>query len=338
MEHKTVKKTPNYLEEGVLLVSAPSIMETTFSSAKSLYKPIEPLGLLYIAGNLLKNNINTSILDCNLEGLSIDESVNEIEKIKPMALGISCLTAEAYLVEELLKRVKDAMPDLKIIMGNMHASYFSDYYLGNKLSDYVVHGEGEEVMVDLVRAIREKTNNIKDIRGVSYHNDENEIIISSEKNIVSDLDSLPLPAWNLVEPNKYRHSFYYNFNPSRTRMMITSRGCPIGCSFCVIHEGQKVRHHSPERVIDELEFLIKDYGTTHINFLDAMFLSKTSRTIKLCEMIINRNIKVKWACEAHVNFINPEILSLMKRAGCETIYFGIESGDDNLLKNIGNKS
>jgi len=122
MEHKTVKKTPNYLEEGVLLVSAPSIMEKTFSSAKSLYKPIEPLGLLYIAGNLLKNNINTSILDCNLEGLSIDESVNEIEKIKPMALGISCLTAEAYLVEELLKRVKDAMPDLKIIMGNMHAS------------------------------------------------------------------------------------------------------------------------------------------------------------------------------------------------------------------------
>ncbi len=334
----TVRTTPNYLEEGVLLVSAPSIMEKTFSSAKSLYKPIEPLGILYIAGNLLKNKINTAILDCNLEGLSIDESVNEIKKIKPMAMGISCLTAEAYLVEELLKRIREAVPDIKIIMGNMHASYFSDYFLSKNLSDYVVHGEGEEVMVDLVRDIKEKTNNIKNIRGVSYRNDENEIIITNEKNNVSDLDSLPFPAWNIIEPNKYRHSFYYNFNPSRTRMMITSRGCPIGCSFCVIHEGQKVRHHSPERVIDELEFLIKDYRTTHINFLDAMFLSKSSRTIKLCEMIISRNIKIKWACEAHVNFINPEILRLMKRAGCETIYFGIESGDDNLLKNIGKKS
>lgn len=338
MTYNKLKVPQNYLDEGVLLVSAPSIMDKTFSSAKSLYKPIEPLGLLYIAGNLLKNNINTAILDCNLEGLSIDESVIEIKRMKPMVLGISCLTAEAYLVEDLLERLRNTLPDMKIVMGNMHASYFSEYYLHKKLADFVVHGEGEEVIVDLVRGLKEKTNGIFNIKGVSYINDKNEISGSAEKNIVSDLDSLPFPAWTIVEPNKYRHSFYYNFNPSKTRMMITSRGCPIGCSFCVIHEGQKVRHHSPERVIDEIEFLIKDYETTHINFLDAMFLSNRSRIIKLCEMIIERNIKIKWACEAHVNYINQESLKLMKKAGCETIFFGIESGDDNLLRNIGKKS
>ena len=119
--------------------------------------------------------------------------------------------------------------------------------------------------------------------------------------------------------------------------MVTSRGCPIGCTFCTIHEGKKVRYQAAKRIFSEMVFLKTEYQTTHINFLDPMFLANRARVYELCERLVQGNIGIRWACEAHVNYANKDLFYTMKRAGCETIYFGLESGSNKLLKNIGKK-
>ena len=250
-------------------------------------------------------------------------------------MAISCLTQEAYIVGMLLERVREELPHVKIVMGNLHSSLFADYYLKKGLADIVVNGEGEEVMVEVVKAFREGAG-FGHIEGISIMEEGKFIQKKSVK--VENLDSLPFPAWEIAPLDKYRSHFYYNFNPKRTRIMITSRGRPIGCSFCSIHEGQKVRYQSTERILEEIEILKRDYGTTHINFLDPMFLSRKSRVREICEGLLKENIDIRWACEAHVNYADDELFALMRRAGCETMFFGVESGNDELLRGIGKRT
>jgi magnesium-protoporphyrin IX monomethyl ester (oxidative) cyclase len=336
MERNMTYINSNGNNTDVLLVTAPSIMDITFSSAKSLYKPVEPLGLLYMAGSLVHEGIPTKILDCNAEGLSINQSIEKIKQINPLILGISCLTQEAFLVEKLLKSLRKVLPNVKIVMGNTHSKYFHEYFLKNKIADVVIHGEGEIVMPELVKVLK-NGGDMSQVKGISYI-DKNNQIIKTAYTLISDLDSIPFPAWNLINLKNYRSFFYYNFNPKKTRIMITSRGCPIGCSFCTIHEGQKVRYQSPERIIKEIKFLVKEYGTTHIEFLYPMFLANRSRVTAFCELLLKEKINIKWACEMHANYANEELFKLMKKTGCETVFIGIETGDDGLLKNVGKKT
>ncbi|MBF0188344.1 MAG: radical SAM protein [Magnetococcales bacterium] len=320
----------------VLLIAAPSTMESRFKSTTSLYKPTEPLGLLYIAANLLKHGYSVRFIDFNAEGIALPEAISLIEKIQPKILGISCLTQEAYMVEELLKQVRHTLPQTPVVMGNVHSSYFFDYYLKNNLSDYVVHGDGEETMVALTEVILSK-GDPKTVNGISYLDSEGGSV-TTPPNIINDLDALPPPAWELAKIEKYKASFYYNFQPDRTRIMISSRGCPIGCTFCTIHDGKKVRFHSAERVVAEIQHLVDTYGTTHINFQDPMFLTRPSRVRDICNGLIDKGIKIGWACEAHVNYAREDLFEIMKKAGCHTVFFGLECGDDALLKNIGKRT
>ena len=324
-------------DQQVLLVSAPSIIEASFASfTKNLYKPTEPLGLLYIAGNLRHNGIDVHFLDCNGEGLCLEESVKKIVSGRPRIVAISCLTQEAYMVEELLKKLRPLLPDSTIVMGNLHSSYFARYYLENGIADVVVHGEGEKVMVDLAQAILNKKP-LFNVHGISFM-DAVGSVIATPVHVIDDLDALPVPAWDLANLKNYKSPFYYNSHPNKTRIMVTSRGCPIGCTFCTIHEGQKVRFQSPERVIDEIKFLIREYGTTHINFLDPMFLSKPKRVMEICALIKSEGLQFRWSCEGHVNYAKPDLFKAMQEAGCETLFFGLESADDGLLRTIGKKT
>lgn len=320
----------------MLLVSPPSVVDEVFMKGRHLFNPAEPLGLLYIASSLLRENRTVKILDCNGEGLSTDRAVEKIIEINPFILGISCLTPEARKVETLLERVRDALPETVVVMGNLHARYFHEYYLRKNLAHIVVHGEGELVMPEIVRHLRERRNP-DHIKGISYL-DDGDRVKTTPPEPIADLDSLPPPAWHLVDVKNYRSNFYYNFNPTRTRMMVTSRGCPVGCSFCVIHDDRRVRHHGAKRIIEEILFLKRTYGTTHINFQDAMFLHKPAKVMEICDAMTNGGIDVSWACEAHVNFVREELFERMKEAGCGTVFFGLEAGDDGLLERIGKKS
>ncbi|MBF0102468.1 MAG: B12-binding domain-containing radical SAM protein [Desulfobacterales bacterium] len=333
MQQINIKKTYGI---DVVLVLAPSIMDVTFSNAKSLYKPVEPIGLLYIAASLLSQGLSVRILDCNAEGLSVSQSVSKIQEIDPFILGISCLTQEAFMVEALLVKVRQALPNTIIVMGNIHSSCFPEYYLSKGIADMIMLGEGEAAFPQLVKYLK-KGDYPDTLEGLVYLDDNNKLI-KNEPKPIDNLDSLPFPAWHLVDLKKYKYHFYYHFNPKVTRNMVTSRGCPIGCSFCTIHDGQKVRFHSYERMIEEIDMLMKHYGMRQIMFQDPMFLAKRSRIEGFCDSILQKNIKIGWACEVHVNYAKKDLFKLMKQAGCHTVFYGIETADDILLKNIGKKS
>jgi radical SAM superfamily enzyme YgiQ (UPF0313 family) len=150
------------------------------------------------------------------------------------------------------------------------------------------------------------------------------------KNFIENLDSLPIPSRELIDMKKYSAHLKTQNTPATTIM--TSRGCPFQCIYCSKPiTGSKLRSVSPENVIKEIEHLINNYGIKEIIFYDDSFTLDRERAIKICDLIIQKNIRIKWQCETRVNLVDEGLLKKMKQAGCATIAYGIESGSNRVL-------
>jgi radical SAM superfamily enzyme YgiQ (UPF0313 family) len=173
------------------------------------------------------------------------------------------------------------------------------------------------------------------IKGIVFHKN-GALVCNEPRPFIADLDGIPFPARDLIP----QHLFYLNLHNARYRRcfsVMTSRGCPFNCSFCAarIVSGTKYRMHSPEYVLDEMKMLVKDYRAQQLIITDDTFTLDYSRLEKICNGIIKARLGLKWFCFAQVNTVNRDILKLMKKAGCYSIGFGVESADKQMLKQIG---
>lgn len=304
-----------------------------------IYGPIKvsagryfPLGLGYIAAVLRRDGHKVSLLDPEAEGISYPAIAKRIEQSNPDVIGISSATPNFAYAVKIAKIAKDL--SIPTILGGTHASSLPEMILEkHREIDIIVIGEGEITVSRLCEAI-EKGEDIKNIEGIAYRKKE-KIIKTGLRKPIPNIDDLPFPARDLIDMSLYRpHSYIDTGEKSAT--MITSRGCPNRCIFCASHitMGKKFRAHSPEYVIREIRHLIEDYKVEHIVLNDDTFTLDPERVKKICKELISKRIKIEWSCLARTNTITYEILELMKKAGCNCVAFGVESGDPHILENL----
>jgi anaerobic magnesium-protoporphyrin IX monomethyl ester cyclase len=296
-----------------------------------------PLGLGYLSSILKQNGIQTIIIDALMLGLSEKELIAAIKKEKPDAVAITCLTAFSREVVSLSKCLKAL--SMRVIIGGVHPTFLPFRTLCDSGCDFVICGEGE---VPLLRLIKNNFNP-KGIKGIYHQNNlkrENKKIEFAE--IIENINDLPFPDWEQMDPRKYTkapHGLFVRHFP--IGIVIATRGCPYECTFCSSPNFFKrhVRFRSPENIVDEIEYLVKTFKTREIHFEDDNLTLKRDHTERLCRLIIERGLKIFWACPNGIRAdkVDKDLIKLMKRSGCYYLSFGIESASLEILKNIKKK-
>ncbi len=218
-----------------------------------------------------------------------------------------------------------------IVFGGPHATVLPESCLRNG-ADYVVLGEGEVTMLELVDALA-SGNDVSKVSGIAYLRD-NVLHRTAARGVISNLDDIPLPARDLLPMDKYRNS-QARSRKQPSHSLFTSRGCPGTCSFCnKMIFGTKARYFSVERIVEEF-FLLRDrYGAQDIAIYDDNFLADRKIAHAVCDALIRNKFDRTWSIEARIDSVDREILLHAKEAGCDFIAYGIESGSQKVLNSI----
>jgi anaerobic magnesium-protoporphyrin IX monomethyl ester cyclase len=287
---------------------------------------LPPLGLAYIAGALEKAGHEIMFIDAVAENLTRDEVRKKIKDFKTQIVGVTCLTPTILGALEACEISKEC--GAIVIIGGVHLEVYPKETLSYNFIDYGIIGEGEETVVELVDTI-ENNKPVNNILGIAYK-ENNEIKINPAR-IVKDLDSIPMPARHLLPMDKYNSVI--SLHPMTT--MMSSRGCPFHCGFCFKGETDKVlRLRNPIKVVDEMEYVVKQYKVKEIMFYDDTFTWNKKHVEDICHEIIKRGLKIKWEAPTRVNTVTEELLELMKKAGCRRLRYGVESGDSQPFSSI----
>ena len=248
-----------------------------------------PLGLGYLASSLIKAGHEVVLLDCCLKNISSDAFANVLKKENPSLVGINAMTS--YYTEAI--KYVNQVKKLGIIacLGGPHISALPENSLLESGADFVLLGESDKTLVELVNALENKKSFSK-IKGIGFKKN-GKIIINTKADLIKDLDGLPFPAWNLMNPGKYPiapHGAIVKRFP--VAPIITTRGCPFNCSFCSSKciWMQRLRFRNPEKVVDEIEYLQKKYNIKGTFFVSAKFAKKYPNLIKKIESLLNNEI------------------------------------------------
>ena len=280
-----------------------------------------PLGLAYMAAVLEQNNFEVKIIDCPVSGIDHEKLKTELSSFQPTIVGIGCMTP---IVESALKSAhtaKEVCPNAKVVMGGPHATFADKQILTDEKDvDLVVRGEGEETILELAKQPPE-LKKISEIKGITFRHN-NQIIRSPDRPFIQNLDALPLPAYKYVPIEKYR------ITGMKLLPIISSRGCPFQCSFCVASQmfGAKYRARSSKNVLDELEWLKKEYDAEGIAFQDDTLTFDRKRATEICDGMIERKTNLPWGCGTRADVVTKEVLQKMSKAHCNETMFGVESG------------
>lgn len=299
-------------------------------------EPLPSLGLISLAAVLEKNGIAVQVIDASIDKLSWAELKKFIENSKAQIIGITCLTEFRFESFKTAQIAKQTLPESWVLIGGPHPTFTAeDTLFNNPEIDIVVRGEGEYILPDLCQAYKNKLE-LKDIDGITYRK-EGKIIHNSPAPVIKDLDSLPFPARHLLPIEKYNFRLFVPGKGWRsTTHLITSRGCPFGCSFCITSQmsGRIWRARSPENVMAELEEIIEQSGIKTIWFYDDTFTMNKERVLKICDLILKKNLRIDFTCSIRVDTVDKELLKAMKEAGCFKVFFGIESGSPRILEKV----
>jgi anaerobic magnesium-protoporphyrin IX monomethyl ester cyclase len=284
------------------------------------YGTAMPLGLGYLASYLISKGHSVKVLDLEVEDYRIEEDIDYI--------GITILTSTYPLAIKTIKRLRQDYPNAKIIVGGPHISSLPiETLTENPEIDLGVYGEAE---ITLSEIADEKPN--VEILGLVWR-DGTEIKINLPRPLIKNLDELPFPARHLFPMDKYK--IHPPYSSDKFTNIITSRGCVYNCSYCSKSIfGRTYRAFSPEKVIQEIQEVIRDYGIKTIHFYDDDFTLNMKRAERICDLMIKENIKVRWSCTTRPDLVTKELLVKMKKAGCYMIAFGVESGNNEILSRI----
>jgi len=294
-----------------------------------------PSGTGYIASTLLSEGHEVEIYNQDMHHYPEEHLTSYLDDNKFDVVGLGVI-AGYYQYGKLLK-VSEAINASKnrpahYILGGHGPSPEPAYFLERTGADVAVIGEGEETIVELLCAISEG-GSLSRVKGIAYW-DDGQVRVNPRRPLIEDIDSIPWPAYELFPMEYYRllgmpHSARGDFVMS----ILSARGCTFKCNFCYrIDEGYRIR--SPEAIVDEIEYLQKNYRINYIDFADELLMSSKQRVTELCEAFIRAKLKFKWACNGRLNYACGETLKLMKDIGCVYINYGIEAFDDEALKNM----
>lgn len=303
------------------------------SSYQSWYK-VPSLGLGYLAAILEKDGVEVKIFDARFFNMSNQNLIKEICRFSPDVVGFTTMTHEIKRTAVIAETLKDEL-HAQIIIGGCHISALPAETMEEfPVIDYGVVGEGEDTLLELIRYL-DGHGRIEDIEGLVYKSNGN-VTQNKPREPIVNLDHLPFPAFHHYFKRGKRslshHDIYYQ--------IVTSRGCPFNCAFCMRALGKTVRRRSAENIISEIEFAIVEYGAHTVNFADEVFLFNNTETKNILNEFIKHEIprKIRWSALTRADLVDRELISLAKKSGCYRLEIGVESGNNEILKRINKRT
>jgi len=309
----------------VLLVTTPRPPHLSPAAVQVSENSAPPLGLLNVAAALEDAGYSVAVHDFYQLGGSPASILVLLDSLRPQVVGISALTSGFHLALALAKRVKEFDADITTVIGGPHATALPEEVAANPQIDFVIRGEGEITMVELLRACGRKAA-LGLTPGLTFRSGSQ--VISTMDRSPMPFDEAPMPARHLVPMDRYLQK----------GAIVTSRGCAYHCWFCssVTFNTHKYRYRSSGLVIDEMDMLHDKYGITDFEFIEDTFSCDAARVFELMHQL--RGKRYEWACQATIPDLDrtAALLPAMIESGCRGLFFGIESGNDAVLKKIKN--
>jgi len=311
----------------VCLISPP--YSSAVKSAIGTTSP--PLGLAYLA-SVLRRNHEVRIIDANILDYSLEDVRRELKTFHPDIVGITSVTPSIPRAFDTARIAKEVNENCTVVMGGPHVTFLPEESMREcRYIDVIVRGEGERTTEELVNTI-EKDDSLRKVKGITFR-DGARIVSTEPRPFIKNIDEIPFPSRDLLPIYKYKaYGIVYT-------TMLTSRGCPFGCSFCASSRlfGKFWRGRSAENVLEEIRMIHDEYKIRNIEFVDDTFTLNKRRVEEICDGIIKERLDVNWGASSRVDGITERLAEKMKKAGCWIIYLGIESGCQKILDDIGKR-
>lgn len=316
----------------LLLINPPLTLKERYGKLAAGGDKMAPLGLCYLAASARQAGFNVGIIDAEAQNFNPQVTANKILAWSPKVAGITAVSASIYNAAAVAEAVKKKNPGISIVLGGQHVSAaYNETMQRFPQFDFGIIGEGELALTGLLNNLL-TAKPVKDLPGLVMR-ENGAVRFLSPSVPIENLDELPLPAWDLLEgfPHKYTLNIHA-FGRMPAASLVVSRGCYGKCVFCDRSVfGNKLRFHGSQYVIRMLKYLIKNYNIKEITFQDDNFLASTERVREICASIIKEKLGISWTCHARVDDVDPEILKMLKMAGCWEIAYGFESGSQKIL-------
>jgi len=296
---------------------------------------VHPVGLGYLKACLLQEGFK-EVKVVDMSDLKFGSVREIIHAESPEIVAITTVTETRGNALKTVTIAKEINPRVKTILGGVHATVMYQQIMENYPAvDIICRGEGETTIVELFQALS-NADDLRKVRGIVYRQD-GEIVVTEEREKIRDLDALPFPNYDDLDLKKYKN-VGGPWKGKPLAPIMTSRGCPFSCSFCSSHSvWGNWRPRSISNVLDEIEWLVSQYGYEIVGILDSIFTLNKARTKEFCQGILNRGLRIEWRAGTRTDCVSLEMLELMREAGCRSLYFGVESGSPTILKNLNKK-
>ncbi len=294
---------------------------------------VYPVYLGYVSSVLRQEGFEVYPIDAVEKEMGIYQFTEELKKINPKVIVLEISAPSLNYDLETAQALKHALPDAAIIFCGVHATYAHKQLIEDyAFIDICIKGEFEYAIRDICAAIS-KNKPLNNVEGITFRG-KGKVIETRDRKPIENLDEMPFPDREDFPFLHYNRGYY---SGKRTALVITSRGCPHHCTFCLwpqVLYGHRLRKRSAKNVVDEIEYLIKHYSIDEIDFDDDTITVSREHIESICNEILSRNIKIKWECMGRVDAVDKKTVELMKKAGCDVIFFGFESGSEKILKSI----
>ncbi|MGE4297253.1 MAG: radical SAM protein [Desulfovibrionaceae bacterium] len=293
-----------------------------------------PLGVLYLAAMLEKHGHEVRFIDMDAEECGPDALLAQVDVFRPGLVGFSCVTPTVTLGFDLAARIKKAHPETAVVMGGIHATIAPDATMAAEGLDAICIGESEHTVVELVDALEGKRP-MESVAGIQFKRDG--VVVKNEpRPMEKDLDNFPFPAFHLVKDlTKYSPA---DATSLPVAPIMTSRGCPGACTYCCTKQifGRRFRGRSVENILEEVDILVNRFGIKELHFLDDNLSTNRKRILALCAELKKRAYPIKYeiANGIRADMVDREILLALRGIGMVNIGFGVESGNEEILKII----
>jgi len=290
-----------------------------------------PLGILYVAAAVREScDADLRIVDLNIGGASLAGLEEELRREQPDIVGFSVLTFNLLNCMEVCRVVRRASPATVICFGGWHPTLYPEETLNLGVADCIVMGEGEQSFCELSRALDRRGEAdlaaLEGIAGVGYRTRSGEVRIGSRREPIRDLDSLPFPAYELIDAERYSHLLA---TTDHVVSIMTSRGCPHGCSFCDLRR-TPCRSRTPAAILEEIRHW-HGRGVREFFIQDDNFTMNRRRALDFCRLLAASGLDITYKISSRVDHLDNDLLAALKASGCARIYLGVESGSQKML-------
>lgn len=296
----------------------------SYNAPNFLFPPLELISM----GAILKEweNDEVALYDAIAEKAGLKQTNEYIESYDPDII-IAITGFEVFDHDmEMVTRIKERFPDKTFVLFGHYATQFTEEIFEKVPVDIIVQGEPDLIFHQLYHKLK-VGEPIDDVKGIAYRDENGKVIVQKGDLRLPDPSELPMPAYELLNNDAY----FEPFMPKPFGMIQTARGCPYQCTYCVKSFGTKLTTRTPRQIVDEILELKRLHGIKSLRFIDDTFTVIPKRVIEICQLMIEEKVDIKWSCLSRADTMNEEMLHWMKKAGCERLYIGVESGSQRIL-------